>query len=246
MKAMILAAGLGTRLKPYTTERPKALVEVEGRPLIAFILEKLVASGINEVVVNVHHFADMIEEYLAKNNFGIKIHISDERNRLLETGGGLLKAMPFLNGEESFLVHNVDILSDIDLRKLIEYHYQSEALATLAVGKRESSRHFLFNEAMQLIGWRNNLTGKEIITTKDIGCITPFAFAGIHVINPDFFRLVHSSGPFSIVDAYLSLCNNNLINGYNASNCFVVDVGKPNNIEKATEFAKKLNLSGTN
>jgi NDP-sugar pyrophosphorylase family protein len=244
MKAMILAAGLGTRLKPFTTERPKALVEVEGKPLIAYTLEKFIAAGINEVVVNVHHFADMIEEYLAKNNFGVKIHISDERNRLLETGGGIIKAMPFLNGEESFLVHNVDILSNIDLRKLIEFHYQSCALVTLAVGKRESSRHFLFDNSMRLSGWRNNLTGKEIITAKDRKDITPFAFAGIHIINPNFFQLVHSHGPFSIVDAYLSLCNNNLINGYDASSNFVVDVGKPNNIEIATEFAKKLNLQG--
>jgi NDP-sugar pyrophosphorylase family protein len=240
MKAMILAAGLGTRLQPYTIDRPKALVEVEGRPLIAYILEKLAAAGINEVVVNVHHFADMIEEYLDKNRFGLKIHISDERNRLLETGGGILKAMPYLDGDESFLVHNVDILSDIDLSALITYHAQSGALATLAVGKRESSRHFLFDNKMQLSGWRNNLTGKEIIVAKDRGDLVSYAFAGIHVINPDFFRLVHSHGPFSIVDAYLSLCNNNLVNGYDASDSFVIDVGKPNNFNKATEYAKKI------
>ncbi len=238
MKAMVLAAGLGTRLQPYTIDRPKALVTVEGKPLLAFILEKLASSGFDEVVINVHHFADMIEEYLSKNDFGVKIHISDERNRLLDTGGGLLKAMKFLDGDEPFLVHNVDILSDIDLVKLVEHHSEHSALATLAVGKRNSSRHFLFDESMRLSGWRNNLTEKEIIPAKDRQNLQPFAFAGIHVISPDFFRLIHAHGPFSIVDAYLSLCSNNLLKGFDTSSNFIVDVGKPKNLDKASEFVK--------
>jgi len=237
MKAMILAAGLGTRLQPYTLDRPKALVEVAGKPLIAHVLEKLLASGITDIIINVHHFADMVEEYLNRNSFNCRITISDERNRLLDTGGGLLKAKPFLEGEEPFLVHNVDILSDIDLRELINAHSQKMALATLAVGQRESSRHFLFDGRMMLSGWRNNLTGKEIIPTKDRGELKAFAFAGIHVISPQIFEYIHASGPFSIVDAYLSLCSKNLIYGYDTTSNFVIDVGKPKNFEKAIEFA---------
>jgi NDP-sugar pyrophosphorylase family protein len=245
MKAMVLAAGLGTRLQPYTIDRPKALVTVEGKPLLAFILEKLAASGFDEVVINVHHFAEMIEEYLSKNDFGVKIHISDERSRLLDTGGGLLKAMPFLDGEEPFLVHNVDILSNIDLGNLVKYHNEHSALATLAVGKRDSSRHFLFDESMRLSGWRNNLTQKEIIPAKERGALQPFAFAGIHVISPDFFRLIHAHGPFSIVDAYLSLCSNSLLKGFDTSSNFVIDVGKPKNLDRASEFVRSQGVKST-
>lgn len=235
---MILAAGLGTRLQPYTIDRPKALVEVGGKPLIAHVLEKLAQSGFTDIIVNVHHFADMVEGFLSENNFGCQITVSDERNRLLNTGGGILKAKSFLDGEEPFLVHNVDILSDIDLREMVAVHSQSNALATLAVGERESSRHFLFDEQMRLTGWRNNLTGKEIIPAKERGNLKAFAFNGIHVISPRIFELIHASGPFSVVDAYLNLCRNHLLLGYNATGKFVVDVGKPKNLEKAIAFAK--------
>ncbi len=233
---MILAAGLGTRLGQHTSDRPKALVEINGKPLIAFVLEKLARSGFTEVVVNVHHFAEKIVSYLNSNDFGVKIHISDESDYLLDTGGGILKAKPFLEGNEPFLVHNVDIISEVDLTLMLEYHKQQNAIATLAVGERKSSRHFLFNTNMQLSGWRNNLTGKEIIPRDNKVQLKGFAFAGIHYINPSFFDLIHKKGAFSIVDAYLSLCASNTIIGYDTSHRFVIDVGKPNNLEKATEF----------
>ncbi|HOP02904.1 MAG TPA: nucleotidyltransferase family protein [Tenuifilaceae bacterium] len=236
MKAMILAAGLGTRLGQHTANRPKALVELNGKPLIAYVLEKLVRSGFTEVVVNVHHFAEQIISYLSSSDFGAKIHISDETDYLLDTGGGILKARSFLDGDEPFLVHNVDIISEIDLNLMLDYHRQQNALATLAVGERKSSRHFLFNSEMQLSGWRNNLTGKEIIPKGGNQFLKGFAFAGIHIINPSIFSTIQKKGAFSIVDAYLSLCASNAIIGYDTSHRFVIDVGKPNNIEKATQF----------
>ena len=156
MKAMILAAGLGTRLEHHTLERPKALVEVNGKPLLAYVIEKLIASNFRHIVINVHHFAEQIIEYIQRNNFDARIEFSDETNRLLNTGGGILKAKPFLDGDEPFLVHNVDILSDIDLLKLADYHNATNSFATLAVGKRNSSRQFLFDSTMKLAGWRNN------------------------------------------------------------------------------------------
>lgn len=241
MKAMILAAGLGTRLEHHTLERPKALVEVEGKPLLAYVLEKLVDSGFKEVLVNVHHFAEQIIKYLEDNDFGIKILISDESNRLLNTGGGIIKAQPFLYGEEPFLVHNVDILSDIDLNQLVEWHKKNDGIATLAVGSRTSTRHFLFDKNMYLSGWRNNLTGKEIIPASDRLPLQGYAFAGIHVINPIIFELIHTKGAFSIVDAYLSLCSKHRILGFDSSNNFVIDVGKPKNLEMANDFVKKIN-----
>ena len=241
MKAMILAAGLGTRLKEHTQDKPKALVEVEGRTLLAYVLEKLVEAGFNEVVVNVHHFADLIVEYIESRDFGIKIHISDESSRLLNTGGGILKAKHFLDGNEPFLVHNVDILSDINLKQLIDFHSQGDSLATLAVGDRKSSRKFLFDEQMRLSGWRNTITDKVIIPDSTRTNITEFAFAGIHVISPEIFNLIHTKGPFSIVDAYLSLCSKHSILGFDTTQNFVLDIGKVPSLEAAKEYLQNIN-----
>ncbi len=235
---MILAAGLGTRLKPLTDDRPKALVKIGDTTLIEYTILKLKESGFDEIVVNVHHFASMLVDFLKAKDFGIKIHISDESDRLMDTGGGIVKAAPFLDGDEPFLVHNVDIITDIDLRMLFNVHSQSDALATLAVGKRESSRMFLFDRDMKLAGWQNNLTGKKIIPDTSREPLTPYAFSGIHVISPTIFTLITSKGPFSIVDAYLSQCCRNAIRGYDVSNNFVLDVGKPQSIEKAEEYLK--------
>jgi len=163
MKAMILAAGLGTRLGHHTLHRPKALVEVNGKPLLAHVVEKLVAAGVSEIVVNVHHFARKIVDYLASHDFGVRIFTSDETDLLLDTGGGIVRARHLLDGNEPFLVHNVDILSDIDIKGLAEHHRTHNALATLAVGQRKSSRYFLFDRYMKLAGWRNTLSGEEIV-----------------------------------------------------------------------------------
>ncbi len=238
MKAMVLAAGLGTRLGEHTLNKPKALVEIGGKPLLAHILEKLQANGFQEVVINVHHFASQIISYLEANDFKMKILVSDETNKLMDTGGGILNAKSFLEGNEPFLVHNVDILSDVNLKKLIDYHNEEKPLATLAVGERKSSRYFIFDETMKLVGWKNNLTGKAVIPTPGIGILKNFAFAGIHVISPSIFNLIKTKGAFSIVDAYLSLCSNHLIVGYDTTNSFTLDVGKPQNLEKAEEYLK--------
>jgi len=232
---------LGTRLGHHTLERPKALVEVDGKPLLAYVLEKLVSAGFKEVVINVHHFAEQIINLVETQDFGVRIHISDESDRLLNTGGGILKARSFLDGEEPFLVHNVDILSDISINQLIEFHLKQNALATLAVGQRKSTRYFLFDEQMKLSGWRNNITEKEVIPKNSGAPFKGYAFAGIHVINPEIFQLIHTKGAFSIVDAYLSLCSSQTIIGMDTSKNFVVDVGKPQNLEKAKEFVQKFN-----
>lgn len=238
MKAMILAAGLGTRLKPLTDDRPKALVKIGDTTLIEYTILKLKENGFDEIVVNVYHFASMLVDFLKTREFGVKIHISDESDRLMDTGGGIVKAASFLDGDEPFLVHNVDIITNVDLRMLYNAHNQSDALATLAVGKRESSRVFLFDSNMNLSGWQNNLTGKKIIPDTSREHLDAYAFSGIHIISPSIFNLITSKGPFSIVDAYLSLCCRNKIKGYDVSNNFVLDVGKPQSILQATEYLK--------
>jgi len=239
MKAMILAAGLGTRLKPLTDDRPKALVKIGDITLLEYTILKLAENGFDEIVVNTHHFSSMIIEFLKSKDFGVKIHISDESDRLMDTGGGIVKAAEFLDGDDPFLVHNVDIITDIDLRLLYNSHKQSEAIATLAVGKRESSRVFLFDSNMNLSGWQNNLTGKKIIPDASREHLDAYAFSGIHIISPSIFNLITSKGPFSIVDAYLSLCCRNKIKGYDVSNSFVLDVGKPQSIAMAEEYLMK-------
>lgn len=239
MKAMVLAAGRGTRLHPYTLEKPKALVEIGGKPLLAIVLEKLIAAGFGTIVVNVHHFAEMIVDYLRENPVEATVLISDERDRLLDTGGAIIKAKQLLNGDEPFLVHNVDILSDINLRHLIDNHAKTDSIATLAVGKRASSRQFLFDGAMRLCGWRNNITNKEIVPVKDVPPLEGYAFAGIHVVSPEIFRLITKIGPFSIVEGYLSLCASWPIYGLDTSANHVLDVGKPQNLEKAADFFTK-------
>ena len=161
MKAMIFAAGLGTRLKPLTDNKPKALVEVGGKTMLELVILKLKEAGFNEIVINIHHFGQQIIDYLkANNNFGLTIHISDERDYLLDTGGGIKKATPFLMGNEPFLVHNVDIFSNVDLRQLYENHLKSGATATLLVSQRKTARHLLFNKENKLCGWHNNETGE--------------------------------------------------------------------------------------
>ena len=238
MKAMILAAGLGTRLKELTANKPKALVEINGKPLIAHVIEKLVSSGFTEIVVNVHHFADQLISYLKSNAFGATIHISDEKNQLLDTGGGIFNARQFLSGNEPFLVHNVDIISDINLQELYRYHMASNPLATLAVANRDSSRKFLFSKSQRLIGWKNLKTNEQIKPSNE-NVAKMQAFSGIHVINPLIFDLFAKSGPFSIVEVYLSLCPNYRIFGFDTSTCFTLDVGKVDSLAEATHFLQK-------
>ncbi len=242
MKAMVLAAGLGTRLKPLTQNKPKALVEVNGKPLIDHVLEKLVASGFNQIVVNVHHFARELTDYLRNKDFEAEINISDETENLLNTGGGILKAKKFLQGDEPFLVHNVDIFSNINLKELMQFHKKMNPMATLAVGNRNSSRKFLFDERMQLAGWRNLKTGETILANPSKENLKELAFTGIHVINPEFFSHINEKEAFSIVDAYLKLCKNHSLIGYDTSSNYILDVGKVESLEEASAFLKKQGM----
>lgn len=233
MKAMLFAAGLGTRLKPFTSNHPKALAEVNGKPLLQRNIEYLKHYGITEFVINVHHFPEQIISFLERNdNFHCNIFISDESDALLETGGGLKKAAQFLTGSDPFLVMNVDILTDLDLSKFIKWHKENDALATLAVTERETSRYFLFNQRNELAGWKNLKTEQEIIV-KPENDLRARAFSGIHIIEPAIFDYMKQEGKFSIVDVYLELCREHKILGYDHTSDILIDVGKPEAIAKA-------------
>lgn len=240
MKAMIFAAGLGTRLKPLTDTKPKAMVEVNGKPLLWHVVEKLKKSGFTEIIVNVHHFSEQIIKYVNNNDFGVKIDISDETDALLDTGGGIKKAAQYIKDGEPFLVHNVDIFSNADLREIYEAHKTSNADATLLVSDRESSRNLLFNEKMRLAGWMNKNTGEtkpqDIDSTKYKG----LAFSGIHVFSPRLFNEMDKwDGKFSIIDFYLSAMTQYKLTGYEKKNLHLIDVGKIENLKQASEFIKE-------
>ncbi len=242
MKAMILAAGLGTRLRPLTNNRPKALVEVAGKTMLEITLARLRELGIREVIVNAHHFADRLIEYLkAHDNFGMRIEVSRE-DVLLDTGGGLKKAGHFFQGgrDEPFLVHNVDVLSAIDLQRMIDSHRKSDALATLAVQDRKSSRYLLFDDHLQLCGRR--ISGDEIV--REAPHLTPLAFSGIHVLSPDIFKLMKEQGIFSIIDVYLRLAGEwEKIVGFRADQYYWRDLGRPDNIARAEEDIRQKVLA---
>jgi len=228
MKAMVFCAGLGTRLKPLTNDKPKALVSLAGKPLIEHVVERLKSFGFTDIIINVHHFADKVEELLTqKNNFEVNITISDERGLLLDTGGGLKKAASFFNDGKPFLIHNVDIISDINLGDLYKRNVESGALASLAVSNRLSSRYFLFDNHMQLVGWKNIKSNEQKIARVG-DTYLPFAFNGIHVVNPSIFNQMEGfEGKFSIVDLYLHLAKSSFIEGIDVSKNRIIDVGKP-------------------
>lgn len=228
MKAMIFCAGLGTRLKPYTDTMPKALVPLAGKPLLEHIVERLKGFGFNEFVVNVHHYADMVEHFIeSKKSFGVDVVISDERDLLLDTGGGLKKAASLLNDGDPFLIHNVDIISNIDIASLYQQHKASNALASLAVSNRLSSRYFLFDEQMTLSGWKNIKSNEQKISRVG-DTYLPFAFNGIHVVSPEIFDLMGNfDGKFSIVDLYLELAKKMRLVGVDVTKNHIIDVGKP-------------------
>ncbi len=231
MKAMVLAAGLGTRLRPLTNDRPKALVEVAGKTLLEITLARLREFGIREVIVNAHHFADMLAHYLSANhNFGMRVEVSREEP-LLDTGGGLKNAGWFFQGDdEPFVLHNVDVLSTIDLREMEESHRKSGSLATLAVQDRKTSRYLLFNNQLQLCGRR---AGQDEIVRPGTP-LSPLAFSGIHILSPRIFPLMKEEGVFSIIDVYLRLAGNNeKITGFRADEYYWRDLGKPESIAQA-------------
>ncbi|MCB9230091.1 MAG: nucleotidyltransferase family protein [Bacteroidia bacterium] len=235
MKALVFAAGLGTRLRPLTNDRPKALVELKGVPLLDRVVARLIAAGVDELVVNVHHFADKVIEHIAeRDNFGLKVHISDERELLLETGGGLKFAAPYLQGTEPFFVHNADVVTDLDLAGLYAAHLQHAPLATLAVRQRPSSRFFLFDPKGLLCGWENVQTGEvKLVRGESRANLVQRAFSGVHVISPEIFALIRQEGKFSIVDTYLDLAGSQEIRWFEHNQGYWIDCGKPEELRKA-------------
>jgi N-acetyl-alpha-D-muramate 1-phosphate uridylyltransferase len=235
MKAMILAAGLGTRFKPWTDHHPKVLALVNGKTLLERNLVYLQSFGIKDVLVNVHHFPDQIRHSIIINDgWGSNVSISDESDEVLETGGGLKKAGAYFD-EGDFVLMNADILTDLDLNNLIAFHEKKKPLATLAVTNRDSSRYFLFNKNDRLSGWRNTNTGEEKISIPNTD-MKEKAFSGIHVISPKIFPLIHQQGKFSIVDVYLGLAALHPILGFDHSASKLVDVGRT----EAIAIAEKL------
>jgi NDP-sugar pyrophosphorylase family protein len=233
MKAMIFAAGLGTRLRPLTDNRPKALVEILGKTLLEIVINRLKNFGFNEIIINIHHFSEMMKEYLkSKNNFDIRIEISDETDLLLDTGGGLKKAAYFFDDGKPFLVHNVDVISNINLTDFYDFHLNSDSLATIAVKQRNTARMFLFDNEKTLVGWENNKTG-EIKQVRNLtGNETRAAFSCMHIISPQIFNLIDEKGAFSIIDLYLRLAENQKIQAYFDYESLWMDLGKPENIEE--------------
>ena len=241
MKALIFAAGLGNRLRPLTDTTPKALLPVGGKPMLEHVILKLRNAGFDDITINIHHLGQQIIDFLeAHNNFGIQIHISDEREYLLDTGGGIKYAASFLNGKEPFLVHNVDIFSNVDLQELYRKHTESGALATLLVSDRKTSRYLLFDKENKLCGWKNRDTGevKSYYPYFNPEQYTAYAFSGIHVISPSLFRYMdgHWTGKFSITDFYLQTCKEARIGGYIAQNLHLIDIGKPETLAQAEKL----------
>jgi NDP-sugar pyrophosphorylase family protein len=238
MKAMVLAAGLGTRLGALTADRPKALITVSGRTLLEIALTRLRTFGINEVVINVHHHAEMIVDYLAANrNFSMRIEVSRE-DELLDTGGGLKKAAHFFldaGGDEPFLVHNVDVLSSFDVGRMVEFHNAQTALATLAVQHRVSSRQLLFDSNSRLRGRRiGEADNVQSAIAPAATSLESLAFSGIHVVSPQIFSMFTEQGTFSIVDAYLRLAaQGETIAAYRADGCYWRDLGRPESLAGA-------------
>jgi NDP-sugar pyrophosphorylase family protein len=236
-QAMIFAAGLGTRLRPLTDNIPKALVEIAGTPMLERVITKLKDHGVRRVIINLHHFHDKIISFVAgKNHFDLDIQFSDESQMLLDTGGGLKKAAHLFDHTKPILLHNVDVLSNLDFGKMMNHHLKKNALATLFVQKRKSSRYFLFDENMRLAGWRNVKSGDEILVRKE-GQFSEFGFNGIHIISPEIFKLIKDEDKFSIVPVYLSLAESHYIVGFRDDKTTYIDIGKTENISVAEKFA---------
>ena len=244
MKAMILAAGLGTRLGPLTKDRPKALVEVAGRTLLEITLSRLAEFGIHDVIINAHHFADMVVDYLKRNkNFGMRIEVSREEV-LLDTGGALKKAAWFFTDssgkDEPFILHNVDVISTIDLERMVQFHKERRALATLAVQGRETSRYLLFDEQLRLCG---RLSGSDqqaefVHSSQQLG-VQALAFSGLHVISPRIFPMISEDGEFSIITSYLRLAKQGeQIIGFRSDEYYWRDLGRPENVAQAEKDFK--------
>ena len=239
MKAMILAAGLGTRLKPLTDSIPKALIKIKGKTLLEIALNNLIKSGFNNIIINVHHHSGQIIQFLNKNKFNADITISDETDKLLDTGGGLKKAKLFFDDNSPFLVYNVDIISNLDLNKLYAFHTETSAIATLVVRKRESGRYLLFNSKNILCGWRNAKSGETKLIRSD-KLQYEFAFSGIQVLDPEILSLMPDDNVFSLIDLYLNVGSKHNISAFIDDESYWLDVGNPENLKAAESIIKNL------
>lgn len=246
MKALVFAAGLGTRLRPLTDHKPKALVELCGVTMLERVITNIKSCGITDVVVNVHHFGDQIIDFLKdKDNFGINITISDERDLLLDTGGGILKARHLLEGDEPFLVHNADILTDLNLAEMIAYHKANGADVTLLAKQRSTQRYLVFGENNQMVGWTNIATGEvkpaDLVVNQENSLL---AFGGVHVISPRIFDSLAkfaTEPKFSIMQYYIAACRDISIAGYNPDGYNWFDIGKIETLQKAEQFLQCQN-----
>lgn len=237
MQAFILAAGLGTRLQPLTNTCPKALVEVQGMPLIEIVITNLVRQGATRIVVNIHHFADKLLKYIKNTHWDADIFISDEREMLLDTGGGLKNAAPLFQPNEPILVHNVDILTHINFTNIVQQHADSMNLATLTVSQRPTSRQLLFDKQRQLAGWLNSTTGETKWVNHPITDYEQKAFSGIAVISPELLELLPPADhPYSIIPAYLELAKNHRISYFEHLEKDWLDVGKPETLQHAQSW----------
>ncbi len=236
MKAMIFAAGKGTRLYPVTQDKPKALVDINGVTMLENAIRYLVRYGFNELIINVHHFADQVISFLEENNFfDVHIEISEERDKLLDTGGGLKKASWFFEEQQPFLVYNVDILTNLNLNHLLEFHEENEGLATLAVRNRTSSRYLLFDDRQRLIG-REDVKNKQKTLLRETPKQHKRAFSGIHVIDPSIINYFPAEEKFSIIDAYLGIAKQQSIYGFFEDQSYWFDIGDPEKLENARGF----------
>lgn len=237
MKALILAAGLGTRLMPLTATTPKALISTNGITLLEITINKLAREGYTDIIVNVHHHANQVKAFLDRYHFqDVNISISDESDELLDTGGAILKARWFLDGKEPFLVHNVDVISDISLKSLLDVHVERGGLATLSVVDRQTRRYFLFDDTLKLQGWTDTSTGETRWAGDSLQQAQKLAFSGIHIIDPGIFRLMEGKGRFSIIDTYLRLAKANPVYGYLQPGLTWFDLGKPDQLAAVSRF----------
>lgn len=238
MRAMILSAGLGTRLQPLTNNTPKALIKIRDRTLLDIAINNLINNGFDKIIINVHHFAQKVIQFISQDNYKADISISNESEKLLDTGGGLKKAAWFFEDKKPFLLYNVDIISNLNLKNLYQAHLNSKAIATLAVRERISDRYLLLNSDNTLCGWKNIKTN-EVISYCCITNLNQYAFSGIHIIDPKIFTLMPDDDIFSMIDVYLNIMEDSIISGYVDNDSFWLDVGNPESLSIAEENYSK-------
>lgn len=240
MKAMILAAGIGKRLRPLTDTIPKPLIPINGKPLIEYVVDQLKLYGVAQIVVNVHHHSQkMIQFFKDNNNFGLEVEFSDESQQLMNTGGGIVKAKHFFSKKEPFLVYASDVITNLNLDKMLAFHKENKSLVTLAVKDRETTRSLIFNSEMQLCGWRDNISGEEI-QCRSIDNEISLGFSCAHIIEPELFDLVTEQGAFNITDMYLRLASKHTIKGFRHDNDYWLEFGRYENIESTAKQLKEI------